>query len=241
MMAKSLARKAQGNDRNGANGANGGRQTSLAEFVRRQVREAIHTGRYGPGERLRETEVADWLSVSRTPVREALRRLEAEGLLTFVPWRGVVVAELDRRQVTELYAMRTILEGAAARLAAQHVGEAEIDLMAGLLARAKASDGDAEALAAINRRFHQAIYTGAHNRYLMQSLETLRNALALLRGTTFSMSGRAKAAQREHAAILAAIKARDADRAEQAARDHIRAAERARMRLLFDLDEPLEA
>ncbi|NIV74032.1 MAG: FCD domain-containing protein, partial [Gammaproteobacteria bacterium] len=81
----------------------------------------------------------------------------------------------------------------------------------------------------------------AHNRYLLQSLETLRNALALLRGTTFSVPGRAKAAQREHAAILAAIKARDADAAEQAARDHIRAAERARLRLLFELDETPEA
>ena len=240
-MAAGAARKAQGN---GGTGGSGGRQTSLAEFVQQQVRQAIHGGRFGPGERLRETEVADWLAVSRTPVREALRRLEAEGLLTFVPWRGVVVAELDRRQVTELYAMRTILEGAAARLAAQHVGEAEIDLMEGLLARAKAataSGGDAEALAAINRQFHQAIYTGAHNRYLMQSLETLRNSLALLRGTTFSVPGRAKAAHREHAAILAAVKARDADAAEQAARDHIRAAERARLRLLFDLEETPEA
>lgn len=234
-MAGVATRKAQGNS------PNGGRQMSLAEFVRRQVREAIHGGRYGPGERLRETEVADWLAVSRTPVREALRRLEAEGLLTFVPWRGVVVAELDRQQVTELYAMRTILEGAAARLAARHVGEAEIDLMEGLLARAKAAAGKPETLAGVNRQFHQAIYTGAHNRYLMQSLETLRNSLALLRGTTFSVPGRAKAAQREHAAILAAIKTRDADAAEQAARDHIRAAERTRFRMLFDLDGSLEA
>jgi DNA-binding GntR family transcriptional regulator len=234
-MAGGPARKAR------SDGPKGGRQTSLAEFVQQQVREAIHAGRYGPGERLRETEVAGWLAVSRTPVREALRRLEAEGLLTFVPWRGVVVAELDRRQVTELYAMRTILEGAAARLAARHVGEAEIDLMEGLLARAKAAGGDAETLAAINRQFHQAIYTGAHNHYLMQSLETLRNSLALLRGTTFSVPGRAKTAHREHAAILAAIKARDADAAEQTARDHIRTAERTRFRMLFDLDDPLEA
>ncbi len=111
----------------------------------------------------------------------------------------------------------------------------------GLLARAKAAGGDAETLAVLNRQFHQAIYTGAHNSYLMQSLETLRNWLALLRGTTFSVLGRVKAAHRKHAAILAAIKARDADAAEQAARDHIRAAERTRFRMLFDLEEPLEA
>jgi len=234
-MATGAARKVR------SGGPKSGRQTSRAAFVQQKLRAAIHAGRYGPGERLRETEVADWLSVSRTPVREALRRLEAEGLLTFVPWRGVVVAELDRRQVTELYAMRTILEGAAARLAARHVGEAEIDLMEGLLTRAKAAVGDAETLAVLNRQFHQAIYTGAHNRYLMQSLETLRNSLALLRGTTFSVLGRAKTAHKEHAAILTAIKARDADAAEQAARDHIRAAECTRMHMLFDLEETLEA
>jgi DNA-binding GntR family transcriptional regulator len=208
-----------------------------AEYVQEAIREAIHEGRYGPGERIRETELASWLEVSRTPVREALRRLEAEGLLTFVPWRGVVVAELDRQQVIELYAMREVLEGAAAGLAARHVGEAEIDVLDGLLARAAKADGEPEKLAAVNRNLHQAIYAAGHNRYLLQTLNSLRNSLALLRGTTFALEGRSREAQKEHAAIVAAIKKGDAEAAEQAARAHIRAATRARFRMLFELED----
>ena len=214
-----------------------GSATPRAEYVRERIREAIHSGRYKPGERIRETELAGWLAVSRTPVREALRRLDAEGLLTFVPWRGVVVAELDRQQVIELYAMREILEGAAARLAARHVGETEIELMTDLLAHAATVGDDADRLAAINRNFHQAIYAGAHNRYLLQTLNGLRNSLALLRGTTFSVAGRAAEAHEEHAAILAAIGVRDADAAERAARGHIRAAGRARLRMIFGMED----
>ncbi len=213
----------------------GGAAVSRAAYVQTRIREAIQRGRYRPGQRLRETEIAAWLEVSRTPVREALRRLEAEGLLASEPWRGVVVTELDRRQVMELYAMRAILEGAAARLAARHIGEAEIDLLGALLARA-GTEGEAETLAAGNRAFHQAIYTAAHNRYLLRTLNALGDALGLLQGTTYSLAGRAEAAQEEHAAILAGIKNRDPDAAERAARAHIQAAERARLRLLFAID-----
>lgn len=216
--------------------AGGKREGSRADFVQEKIREAIQAGRYAPGARIRETEVAEWLEVSRTPVREALRRLESEGILTFVSWRGVVVAELDRQQVAELYAMREILEGAAAGLAARHIGEAEIDLLEQLLERAAETGDDAEKCAALNRKFHEVIYAAAHNRYLVQTLNTLRNALALLRGTTFALEGRAEAAQREHRAILKAIEARDAKAAERTARDHIKQAGRARLRLLFELD-----
>ena len=90
-------------------------------------------------------------------------------------------------------------------------------------------------LAKSNRQFHHAIYASAHNRYLMQTLNTLRNSLALLRGTTFSVPGRAKVAHREHKEIVAAILARDGVAAEQAARAHIRGAERARIKMLFEL------
>ena len=179
-------------------------------------------------------EVAAWLQVSRTPVREALRRLETEGLLTFEAWRGVVVADLDRQQVGELYAMREVLEGAAARLAARHIDDCEIDCLEILLERAEAASADPEALAAINRQLHEAIHGAAHNRYLTQTLEQLRNALALLRGTTFALPGRAEAAAVEHRAIVTAIRERDPEAAEAAARAHIAAAQRARLRLLME-------
>lgn len=84
--------------------------TSLGEGVHVQLRDAIRRGRYKPAERIREAEVADWLKVSRTPVREAFRRLQADGLLVLTPWRGAQVAELNREQVVELYAMRKALK-----------------------------------------------------------------------------------------------------------------------------------
>ncbi|MEM7171812.1 MAG: GntR family transcriptional regulator [Pseudomonadota bacterium] len=210
-----------------------GGNASRADHVREEIRGAIQSGRYKPGERIREAEVADWLKVSRTPVREALRRLESEGLLTFESWRGVVVADLDRQQISELYAMREVLEGAAARLAARHIDEGEIELLDLLLERADETAG-ADELAAVNRQFHETIYAAAHNRYLVQTLAQLRNALALLRGTTFSIPGRAAAAAEEHRVIVSAIRERDPDKAEAAARSHIRAAQRARLRLLIE-------
>jgi DNA-binding GntR family transcriptional regulator len=219
----------------------GGSAASRADYVKERIREAIQAGRYLPGERIRETEVAGWLEVSRTPVREALRRLESEGLVTFVSWRGAVVADLDRQQVSELYAMREVLEGAAARLAARHIGDAEIDLLEALLARADACREDPDALAAINRNFHETIYAAAHNRYLMQTLEQLRNALALLRDTTFAVPGRAGTAAAEHRAILEAIRSRDPGAAEAAARAHIAAAQRARLQLLLEAERTKEA
>ena len=214
----------------------GGAGNSRADFVKERIREAIQTGRYQPGDRIRESEVAEWLKVSRTPVREALRRLESEGLVGFQSWRGVVVADLDRKQVSELYAMREVLEGAAARLAARHIDEAEIDLLEACLARADACGDDPDAQAAINRQFHETIYAAAHNRYLTQTLEQLRNALALLRGTTFALPGRAQTAAAEHWKILEAIRSRDPDAAEAAARTHIAASQRARLQLLVDVD-----
>jgi DNA-binding GntR family transcriptional regulator len=214
----------------------GGAGNSRADYVKERIREAIQTGRYQPGDRIRESEVAEWLEVSRTPVREALRRLESEGLVGFESWRGVVVADLDRQQVSELYAMREVLEGAAARLAARHIGDAEIELLEALLARADARGEDPDALAAINRQFHETIYGAAHNRYLTQTLEQLRNSLALLRGTTFAVPGRAETAAAEHRMILEAIRNRDPDAAESAARTHIAASQRARLQLLIDTE-----
>ncbi len=215
----------------------GNTNRSRADDVSNHIREAIRTGRYAPGERIRETEVASWLGVSRTPVREALRRLESEGLLGFESWRGVVVAKLDRQQVSELYAMREVLEGAAARLAARHIDDAEIEVLSMLLDRADAAANAPDKLAAVNRQFHETIYAAAHNRYLLQTLEQLRNALALLRGTTFAVPGRAGVAAQEHRQIVEEIRNRDPDRAEEAARSHIAAAHRARLRLMIEEDE----
>ncbi|MAO55909.1 MAG: GntR family transcriptional regulator [Rhodospirillaceae bacterium] len=212
-------------------------QVSRGEFVHARLRDAIKAGRYPPGTRVRETEVAAWLNVSRTPVREALRRLQADGLLVFEPWRGVVVAELDQQQIVEFYAMRRVLDGAAARLAAQHASEPELAYMEDCLTAAAPSRGDADLMAEANRKFHDALFQAAHNRYLLKSAAALSDALALLRGTTYSFPDRAETAHQEHRALMDAIRAREPDKAERLARKHIAKAEKARLKLLGDQRE----
>lgn len=207
---------------------------SRGEYVHQKLLGAIRSGRYSAGERVREAEVADWLSVSRTPVREAFRRLQSDGLLVFTPWRGVIVAELDQQQVIELYAMRRVLEGTAARLAAQHAADSEIANLEEIHARAAAAHDDPDTLADLNQHFHHAIYSAAHNRYLLKALSSLRDALALLRPTTYTLLNRPDEAQAEHARVLEAIRARDAETAEQVAHAHLAQAERARLKLMFD-------
>lgn len=201
---------------------------SRSEYVHQRVLEAISEGRFRPGMRLGEEEIAQSLGVSRTPVREALRRLQARGLLTVGAGRSLMVAELSLRQVHELYAMREILEGSAARFAATHASEADLNA----LRQAHQSFMDAwdrpEALVPLNRRFHQAIYEAAHNQYLTQALSELHDALALLSGNTFRVPTRPQRSNEEHLAIIEAIEARDPDRAEAAARQHIRLAQRTR-------------
>ena len=212
-------------------------QASRADQVQQQILKSIRSGHYRPGDRIRETEVAKALGVSRTPVREALRRLESDGLLSFESWRGVVVSRLDRQQVSELYAMREVLEGAAARMAARHIDDAGIELLKLLLEKSQESPDDPARLAKLNRELHQTIYSAAHNRYLLQTLGQLENALALLRGTTYAVAGRPDTAAAEHRAIVEAICSRDAEAAELAARKHIGAAQRARLRLMLEEED----
>jgi len=172
--------------------------------------------------------------VSRTPVRDALRRLQERGMLVVGAGRSLVVAELTKQQVLELYAMREILEGSAARFAAQHANEAEIDLLHRVLDEFDKHQGDARMLVSLNRRFHRAICEAAHNRYLIATLDGMHDALALLHGNTFRVPNRRSKSDAEHRRIVLAIERRDADEAEKAARDHVRQAQRTRFAALAD-------
>ena len=209
------------------------RDTSRNEFVYQQMRQAIQGGQYHQGERIREEVIAQSLGVSRTPVREALRRLQSRGLLEVVSGGGLGVAELSKQKVLELYAMRQLLEGAAARLAAQNATPAQITDLRAILREFSQSSNTASRLAQINRVFHRAICEAAHNRYMVESLNHLNDTLALLRNTTFSVKGRARSAHIEHMRIVDAIENRDPDTAEQRAREHITEAQTTRMQLLI--------
>jgi DNA-binding GntR family transcriptional regulator len=205
--------------------------TSLSAYVRERIRRAIQEGAFQPGARLRESVLCDWLQVSRTPVREAVMALMAEGMLVALPSRGTVVNELDRYQMSELYAMRCTVEGAAARLASQFLTNADIDFLEELNHRLKESD-DPKLQAALNRKFHATIFAACRNRYLIASLKALETPVALLPGTGYSVMGRPSAAHDEHKALISALRDRDADAAENCAKEHLRAAERARMTLM---------
>jgi DNA-binding GntR family transcriptional regulator len=204
------------------------RTRSRADFVYESLRDAIWDGRIAVGERVREEEIARNLGVSRTPVREALQRLHQRGLLVFGAGRGLTVASLSQHQVLQLYAMREILEGSAARFAAQHATAPEIAILWRLQKELSTAGHDAMTLVTLNRRFHQAIYEAAHNQYLLQTLGVLHDSLALLHSTTFRVPSRRAESDEEHRRIVQAIEKHNPDRAEEAAREHIRQAQRTR-------------
>ena len=205
---------------------------SRAEFVHAILGGAILAGKFSGGERVREEEVAELLGVSRTPVREALRRLQAQGLLEPRAGRGLCVVALGPQQVLELYEMREVLEGAAARLAARHASASEVSLLENLLDACSVAEQDADRLAGVNRLLHHAIYDASHNRYLLSALRGVYDSMALLGATTFTVTGRSKLANQEHRAIVQAIARRNAEAAEKAARLHIERAKDTRLKML---------
>ncbi len=217
------------NTKNSISGASA--RVSLADFAYLELKKALNKGRFEPGEYMREEAVAEWLQVSRTPVREALRRLASDNLLVNTN-RGLAVPQLSQDQVFELYAMREVLEGAAAGLAAKHASPIEIELMHHLLRDEAAAKDNAEKLVAINKELHNCIYRAAKNRYLVRTLTSLQNGLEQLRGTTFAAPGRPPEALREHRAIVRAIQRQDSETAEKVTRQHVSGALTLRLRIM---------
>lgn len=190
----------------------------------------IRAGALKPGDRLLEVELAGRLGISRTPVREAIRQLEADGLVVHVPRVGAAVRGLDPGEVTELYEMQGVLEGTAARLAARAASEVERQELAAINAEMAAALGDPPRMYELNRQFHAALLDAARNRYLARSVAGLQKTLLLLGPTTLEGEERARGAIEEHAEVLAALDARDELAAEQAMRRHVAAAHAVRLR-----------
>ncbi len=195
------------------------------------ILEAIDAGLYKPGDRLVESELAERFGVSRTPVREALQRLETQSMLTR-DGRSLIVASLDHNQLAELYAVRTELEGLAARLAARHATEEEMRVLRSMVDEDKALlGGDPRTLSRANKRFHKQIHLASHNRFLVQQLDLVHRSMALMATTSFAAEGRDAIGLAEHDAIVAAIEARDGEAAYQALRGHISKAFETRLRI----------
>lgn len=194
------------------------------------ILDAIDAGTYRPGERMVESELADRFGMSRTPIREALQRLETQSLLTR-DGRSLIVASLDHNQLAELYAVRAELEGLAARLAAQHAAPEELRVLREMVEQDRALVDDPAALSRANRRFHKQIHLASHNRYLIQQLDLVHRTMALLATTSLAVEGRSETAVAEHEAIVKAIEARDGEAADAALRTHISRAFETRLRL----------
>ncbi len=194
------------------------------------VLDAIDTGLYRPGDRLVESELAERFGVSRTPVREALQRLETQSLLKR-DGRSLIVSALDHNQLAELYAVRAELEGLAAWLAAKHAAEEEISVLREMVESDRGLLADPGALARANRRFHRQLHRASHNRYLVQQLDLVHRTMALLATTSLAAEGRSAMAVDEHDAIVLAIEARDGDAARTALRVHISKAFKTRLKL----------
>lgn len=206
---------------------------SHAQKIYEELIEAFRKGNYRPGDRIRAEDVAQTFNVSRTPVREALSRLQERRLLEMTPM-GWAVAQLDRQSVLELYALRELLEGAASRFAAQHASPSDLYSMRRVAQAFAEAEAEPTRLATLNRALHNAIYESTHNRFLIGMLDSLNDSLMLLPSTTFAVEGRRDTAVAEHAVIVDAIERRDPDAAEEAARAHIRHARDTRLGMMFD-------
>ncbi|WIY25876.1 GntR family transcriptional regulator [Parasedimentitalea psychrophila] len=193
------------------------------------ILEAIDVGIYKPNDRLVESDLAERFGVSRTPIREALQRLETQSLLER-DGRSLIVASLDHNQMAELYVVRRELEGLAAKLAARHATEEEIAVLRDMVSADDALVGDPIALSKANRRFHEQIHLASHNRYLVQQLNLVHRTMALMATTSLAAKGRGEIAQGEHKTIVNAIERRDEAAAGQALNDHISTAFMTRLK-----------
>jgi DNA-binding GntR family transcriptional regulator len=184
----------------------------LGEHVADAVRTAILRGTFRPGEKLDQQEIADELSVSRIPVREALRTLDAEGLVTIVPNRGANVTERSKEELAELFFIRGLLEGAAAERAARSMDEDTLDRLAAIVEQAEDTD-DREELLVLNNDFHITMYSVFPQPEMVNYIQQLRNKVAPYNQIYLDTQGSKEAAWNEHRKILEACADRDGTRA----------------------------
>jgi DNA-binding GntR family transcriptional regulator len=204
------------------------RQTSADAYT--LILQAIDGGTFKPGDRLVESELAERFGVSRTPIREALQRLETQSLLTR-DGRSLIVASLDHNQLAELYTVRAELEGLAARLAAKHATVEEVRVLRDMVSEDRALINNPKALSRANKRFHKQIHLASHNRFLVQQLDLVHRSMVLLATTSLEAEGRGQEALDEHAAMVDAIARGDGEAADDALRNHISHAFETRLKL----------
>ena len=195
----------------------------LRELVLEALREAILNGTLQPRERLMEIQLADELGVSRTPIREALRKLELEGFIVMVPRKGAYVADFSLRDLEDIFEVRKSLEGLAAELCAERVTEEELAEMERLLKEKSAAieNNDMQKLLDVDTAFHEKLYEASRNDRLRSMISNLREQIERFRIASLQYPGRMKRSLEEHYQILDAIQRRDGETANRLAHDHI--------------------
>jgi DNA-binding GntR family transcriptional regulator len=195
----------------------------MTDWVTEELREAIIELRLRPGDPLREAALSEQLGVSKTPLREAFARLEQEGLVETTSFKGAVVTGYSERDLNEIYELRTLLEGAAARAAAEHATNETLETLHHVVERSRArrDAGDLAGLAELHEQFDRIVYSQVTNERIGALIENLRAHLTRIGKLTESIPGRVEASVEEHAAIVEAIVARDPNETERRMRWHI--------------------
>jgi len=202
------------------------------------LKRAIIEGRLAPGRRLIEVQVSAALRISRTPLREAILKLEGDGFLRRLTSGGLQVKPLSVQEIRELYAVRSVLEGLAAREAAERLTAEQLDRLASLIPHIENADGqrpDIRRIAELGAEFHAIILEASGNRKCGEHLRLLRDHIDRYRYLTIATPGRGRAAAREHRALLAVLRRRDPADSEQAMRRHVLEAGEAMMRRLDEV------
>lgn len=196
---------------------------SLRGRVFHKLREDILSGKYEEHEELKEVAIGEELGVSRTPVREAFRQLELEGLIQIVPNKGAYVTGITEKDVKDIYMIRSLLEGLCARWATEHITKEQLEEMEEnvYLAKFHAGKGHMEQLAELDNRFHEILYEACDSKILEHQLKDFHEYVLRVRRRTLSTAGRGIASNEEHEKIMEAIKAKDAEKAELWAHQHM--------------------
>ncbi len=200
---------------------------TLAEQVYSSLKRAILEGDLLPGERLKELEIAQSLGASRTPVREALSKLELEGLLKPLPSGGLTVVKLSADDVREIFGLIRVLESHAARLASGRITPEEIARLEGLCDEAERSDeSHSEGLIELNRRFHETMISCSGSKRLQDLLSKLRSAMQPYRIVSLGSPEFRRVTVQDHRDMIEALRARDENRLCRLVEDHLSLAER---------------
>jgi DNA-binding GntR family transcriptional regulator len=196
------------------------RHQTLREKILETIRDAILKGNLKPGERVSEPELAERFGISRTPIREAFRQLESEGYLQVIPRKGAVVASLSERDIEEFYAIKIILEGFAAKMAAEKLTEKDIERLESINQRLEqiAKNGDVKNFFRVHNEFHEVFIKAAGNERLYEMINQLVMKFKRLRLASLSQPGRMEISVEEHRNMIQAFKEHDGERADSLVR-----------------------